>query len=261
MSRALKAILDKVTDPTKRAALEAELKAVDGLITELDSGYMRQDDYSRKLDEAKVWEEEKKVMEENWVKAKAAYTDLLADYNTTSEERKAAREKLEALEKEYSDHKAKNPPLDPTKVLTLDQYKEQQSQFAAGQAGFFREVLDSQYEIERLTKSRINPSEIVDGALKAGKSPKEFAEEKYKLTELRTKAEEEDRKANEERIRKEEREKVVAEFANPQTRPLQDSKDPFVTVKEGKAIQPWEQTETPEDEKKMLQELTAGRLQ
>jgi len=264
MSRALQALLEKVP-ADKRAALEAELKGIDGFITELDAGFLRQDDYSRKLDEAKTareaWETEKKLIEENWTKAKDAYDELVADYNTTADERKAARERLAQVEKELSEHKAKTPAIDPAKVLTPEQYKEEQAKFAAGQAGFFRDVMATAYEIEQLTKTRVNPADLMDGAFQSKKSAREYAEEKYKLTELRKKAEEEAQKAHDDKIRQEEREKVIAQYANPHTRPLESSRDPFITKVDDQPKQPWEITDTPADERKMLDELSKARIQ
>jgi hypothetical protein len=84
-----------------------------------------------------------------------------------------------------------------------------------------------------------------------GKAQKKSVEqvwmEEFKVADARTAHVEAQRKASEERIRKEEREKVLAEvtskYGNPDVRPLESSRSPFVerpqgNIRQGK--QPWE---------------------
>ena len=256
-----KAALDKVP-ADKRAALEQAVTGLDDFVKELEAGYMRQDDYSTKMD---AWQKEKKTYETNWATAKDQYDQMFEDWKkgeATMTELTDAKKKLADAEAKVKELEGKAPAIDPSKVISPEQVQEQLNQFAAGQTQYFIEASNMAYEIEGLLKQRISPGDIISEALKAKKTPKAYAEEKYELPKKREEAAAAAKAEQERTIREDERKKVVSELSNPATRPLQDSKDPFYTAKDDKGPkQPWELTETPVDEAKLLEELTqaAGR--
>lgn len=255
------ALLDKVP-AEKRASLDAALSGLDDFIKEMESGYMRQSDYSVKMN---AWQTEKTVMTENYNKAKAQYDSMYEDWQkgeASLTELKAAKDKAEDLEKELTTLRAASPAIDPSKIVTPEQLSTQLNTFGAGQVSFFTEAMDVAYEIEGLLQKRISPGTLLTEALAAKKTPKLYAEEKFELVKKREERAVADKAAEEKRLREDERSKVIAEMSNPATRTLSDSKDPFFSTRDDKGPkQPWELTETPADEQKILQELTqaAGR--
>jgi hypothetical protein len=260
-----KAALSKVA-PERRAALEAALAEADGFVKELEAGYMRQEDYSKNMDAAKAareaWEAEKALAEETLNKAQDNYNSLYADWTSTAAEKKLAKEALEASQKELNELKAK-ANIDPEKFLTVDQYNAKMAEVESGRIAYTTEALDLVEDIASLTKTRIKPGTFIREALASGKPPEQYAEEKYQLSAKREEQAKAEREEHEKRIRDDEREKVVAQYANPATRPMEPSKEPFYVPSADKtaAKQPWELTETPADEVAMLSELTKARIQ
>lgn len=254
-----KKLLDKVP-ADKRAAVEAAISEVGDFAAELDSGVMRQDDYSRKMN---AWKTEKETMQTNWNTAKEQFDEMQEKFNNheaTMGELTEAKNKADRLEQELNRVKTQAPAIDPEKVVTKEDMAKAINEFGSGQVAYFNQSMDLAFELESLTKARVNPSTIIAEALKAKKSPADYVEEKYKLSELRTKHTEAERAEHETKIRSEERQKTIAELTNPSTRPLVDSKDPFIATKEDdKAKQPWELTDKPADEAKFEQELFASQ--
>lgn len=252
-----KTALDKVP-ADKRAALDAALAGLDDFVAELESGYMRQSDYSQKMN---AWQTEKATMQKNWDTAKEQYDKMFADWEqgeATREELKTAKQALADAEKKLKEVQDKAPNIDPSKVISPEQVDERLNNFGAGQVTYFTEAMDMAHEIEGLLKTRISPGTLLKEALAAKKTPKAYAEEKYELVKKREEAAKAAQEAHDNQIREETRSKTIAELSNPATRPLADSKDPFFVAKDGdKAKQPWDLTETPADEAKLLQELTA----
>lgn len=250
----LKKMLEKVP-AEKRAAVEAALKETDVIAQELESLSTSLETEKQK---AADLEKTKKTYEENWEKAKKQYDEMYADWTSTQTEREEVAKKL----KDAEDKLAAMPNIDPSKVLTIEKYNEEQEKFAKGQVAYFGDALDAVANIERLTKTRVSPKTLVQEAMAAKKSPLEYAEEKYglKAKEEELAKSEADKKDKE--AEKRGYEKAVSELSNPATRTLESSKSPFLETKEGdKSKQPWELTETPKDEQDFMAELVRARVQ
>jgi chromosome segregation ATPase len=265
----LKSALDKVTDPAKRKALEDALKEQTEFISVLEATATELETEKSKRTE---WEADKKKIEENWRVANDEYSTIVNDLDATQKQRDEAQKKIKDAEaaklaaEQRLAEAIKNKPaeVDTSKFLTQEQLDEKMRQHAGAQTAYFGETLDTVAEVERITGKRISPNQLIKDSIAAKKTPREYAEETYKLAELRTDAE---KKATEKRDRENEDkgyQKALAEMRNPALRTLEDSSDPFYVPKTDKGpVQPWEQPEgyVPEDEQKFLQELTTGKIQ
>lgn len=260
MAENWKKALAAVKDPEKRAKLEVALSEVGEFADELDKGYMRQEDFSKKSNELA---ERRAKLEENWETANAQYKELLAENeqirndvdSTRAEKEEAARKLKEAEEKLKA-----TPQIDPAKFLTNEDFEKKQRETAVAQTAYFSDVLDIAEDHQELFGKRLKPRELIKEAIAAGKTPVEYWEEKYKVPEKRAElaATEEKRKSDE--AEKRGYEKRLAEEANPNTRTFDSSKNPFYeTAKEGKSLQPWDEESSFDAEKDFVKELQQAR--
>ena len=251
-----KEILKKAkVDDAKAKEIEAAIAGVDGLIAEVEQGYMRQSDYSRKQDELRA---EKQRVQDNWEKANTEYLrmqteleEVKADADSTKAEKAEAARKLAEAEKKLSE----TPQFDPKKFISVEDFEKKQREYAAAQTAYFGDTLEIVAEHESLFKTRISPKQLIQDAIAAKKTPSEFWEEKYNVAAKRKEISD---KAEETKIAEAEkrgREKYIAEQANPATRTMSPSKDPFYIPKDGdKEVTPWDDA-TPKFEEDLRNEL------
>lgn len=240
-----------------RAKAEAAF-SIEGLGKIVKDGVLMRSDYSRKMDELTA---RQRTLEANWQKANEEYLDMQKSLEATQAQKDAAETKLrEAEQKLTATIVPPTPPapvVDETKFLTKEQHAEELKKLMAGQTAYFGDTLEAQDRINALTGTRVPAKEILAKSLEANKTPMQWAEETYQLA---AKAEERDKAAREKELKDAEDrgyQRHVAEQANPQTRVMESSKDPFYVPKpaEGDAKQPWDLTETPADEQALLTEL------
>jgi len=147
---------------------------------------------------------------------------------------------------------AANEPFDPKKhkLVTTDDVE----RFADMEGRAIAMASDLNEEYRSLTgKSLIDYSTTIDGRTvrgmtalreeaKAAKRPlDQYVADKFKFNEHRDRIAAEARAKAEEAIRADERAKVVATYGNPDTRPLQQSKSPFIPpAPGGDAKHPWD---------------------
>lgn len=264
----LKSLLEKVP-AEKRKALEELLKEQTEFISVLEAT-------ATELETEKAnrtqWEADKAKIEENWKVANDEYSTIVNDLDATQKQRDEAQKKIKEAETAKLDAEKrlaealKNKPaeIDTSKFLTMEQFEERQRATAAAQTAYFGETLDTVAEVERLTGKRISPNQLIKDAIAAKKTPAQYAEETYKLAEVRTDA---DKKAQEKRDREMEDkgyQKALAEARNPALRTLEDSEDPFYVPKSDKGpMQPWDEPEgfVPEIEQKFIKEVATKTVQ
>jgi chromosome segregation ATPase len=265
----LKSALEKVTDPAKRKALEDALKEQTEFISVLEATATElETEKAARVD----WEADKKKIEENWKVANDEYSTIVNDLDSTQKQRDAAQKKIQEAEtakvdaeKRLADAlKHKPADIDTSKFLTTEQFEERQRATAAAQTAYFGETLDTVAEVERLTGKRISPNQLIKDSIAAKKTPQAYAEEIYKLAEVRTESE---KKAQEKRDKENEDkgyQRAIAESRNPALRTLEDSEDPFYVPKTDKGpVQPWEEPEgyVPEFEQKFLKDVATKTVQ
>lgn len=265
----LKSLLDKISDPAKRKAVEDALKEQTEFIQVLEATAT---ELEKEKSEREKWEADRKVIQENWKLANEDYSQLIDSADATQKEKAEALKKLEAAEQAKLDAEKrlaeaiKNKPteIDTSKFMTQEEFDKRQREIAAAQTAYFGETLDTVAEVERLTGKRISPNQLIKDAIAAKKTPSQFAEETYKLAEVRT----ESAKKEQEKRDKENEEKgyarALAEARNPALRVMEDSEEPFYVPKSDKGpIQPWEEPEgyTPEIEQKFLKEVATKTVQ
>lgn len=239
----------------KQKEIEAAISGIDGLITEVESGYMRQSDYSRKQDELKA---ERERIQENWNKANEEYLRMqteLEEVRSDADSTKAEKAEAERKAKQAEEKLKSMPNIDPAKFLSVEDFEKKQREYAAAQTAYFGDVLDIVAEHESIFKTRINPKQLIQEASAAKKTPMDYWNEKY---QVEAKKKEISEKAEAEKIAAAEKrgyEKHIAEQANPATRTLNPSRDPFYIPKDGdKEVAPWDDT-TPKFEQDLRDEL------
>lgn len=261
MDRELQELLDKAgLSPEDRAKAEAAF-SIDGLSKAVKEGTMRQSDYDRKQNELKA---RRKELEDKWNAAATehaelydAYQELVKDSEATKAEKEEAAKKLADAQKALDD--AKKNAIDPDKVLTVDKYAEEQKKMAAGQTAYWAQTLQVLKKHEKLFGADLDPQELIDGALQAKKSPLEYWRGKYnveaKEAEIAKAAHDKEMSDAETRGYQ----KRISEEANPATRTLQPSQNPFFTADVPEGNQPWDEDGTPASEKALLEQLQAAR--
>lgn len=231
----------------------------DKLQKTLAQGVLRQGDYSRKMD---AWSAEKKQYETNWAKANADFLQMQNDLGSTQSERdEAARKLAEAETKLASSQVLPNPitpvtPADAPKYLTA----EDQGRFAAAQTAYFGDTLEVLHEHQQLFKVPLNGKQLIQEAMQAKKSPKDYWSEKYQVEAKRGEIAAAEKAESERQIREDERKKVTGEFLNPATRPLADSNSPFWTSTGEAPKNPWDDNAPDPTETALVASLaSAGR--
>jgi DNA repair exonuclease SbcCD ATPase subunit len=261
MSGEWKKALEAVKDTAKRAELEKALSEVGELADELDKGYMRQADYSRQTQELKSKREE---LQSKWETANTEYQTMLADYSKVVEDLDSTKaEKEEAARKlaEAEDKLKKTQTVDTSKFLTAEDFAKKQQEFAAGQTAYFGRTLKIMREHSKLFGNDLDPEEFIQEAIAAKKTPDELWEEKYQVKAKRKELADAEAKRRDDDAEKRGYEKRLAEEANPNTRTLDASKQPFYeSAKDGKSLQPWDAEEVPDAERDFVKELQQARV-
>lgn len=243
--------LDKIKtlSPEQKAKLDATLKEFDVMVDDITSADEKRAAAEKAVEESKA---ALAVVEQDWKEAFAEFERVSNDSESSQKEilkakaelEQAKREKLEVEGKLRDALGRKQTEVDASKFLTTEQYEEQRRKDAAAQTAYFGDTLDVVAEVERVTGNRISPKSLIQESIAAKKSLLEYAEEKYKLSEVKaTKAKEAHDKEIAEAVKKG-REEAYSEMANPNTRPLEDSRMPFYVAKDDKdasAGQPWDE--------------------
>lgn len=233
---------------------------IEGLGKVVRDGVLMRADYSRKMDELRVKTE---TVEANWKKANDEYIRMQQDLEATVAEKEEAARKLAEAETKLRDSAAQpvtppTPPIDPAKFLSVEAFEAEKKRIAAGQLAMSLDVLEAADRVQAITGTRISPKKLAIDAIAAGKDPAAYAEETYGLSAKEAEAAAAARKKELDDAREEGYRRAIAEAANPATRPLDASKDPFYVPKPegGTAVQPWDMTDRPADEVAFEAELT-----
>lgn len=241
-------LLDELGISGDDRAKAEEAFSIPSLADGVRKGFMRQSDYSRKQDELKKKSDQ---LEANWKKANDEYLRMQTDLESTQAERDAAAAKLTDAEKKLSEA----PQIDLTKVLTPDQFQEKMNTYAAGQTAYFSDVLEIIADHASLFPGeKLNPKQLIRESMEAKKTPADYWSEKYKVEEKRTElaaaAETKKQQEWEEKGYK----KRLDEEANPATRTLSSSKNPFYTPEDEK-VSPWDDPTPFKAEQDLLNEI------
>ncbi len=262
MDAELAKILEGVSGltPEQKTAAEAAFN-IDALAKTVKDGFMRQSDYSRKQDELK---KERERLEANWNTANEEFLamqreleETRASVGSTAAEKNEAARKLKEAEDKLTE--AVKNQIDPSKFLSKEDFEKQQQSVLAGQTAYFGDVLEVVAEHQALFGQKLSPKQFMQDCIAAKKTPMEFWQEKYNVASKR----EEIAKGAEEKKQQEWEtkgyQKRIAEEANPATRQPRSSENPFYVKDAPEGKQPWEESETPLAERKLLEELQAAR--
>lgn len=211
----------------------------------VDAATMRQSDYSRAQDDLR---KKSDTLQQSWDAAQAEYVKMQQDVTSTKAERDEAAKKL----KEAEDRLKTAPAFDADSFRT--EFEKKQRDMAAGSIAFNGDVADALDEYQTYYGKRLKAGEFMKEVITSGKSPSEYLEEKYKISEKRSEIAARERQEQDDKIRREEREKVLAEMTNPATRPLAASESPFILNQDDKAIWPEDNASSPAADK-LLTEL------
>lgn len=207
---------------------------------------------------------EKSRLQANWDRANAEYIEMqgkVTDHEATAKELADAKKALgEATEK----LKTAMPALDLDK-LTKDITTVVRQEAATLEMGARTTELDALECVQAhrdLFGQQLSVRQLVQDALSAKKSPTAYWEEKYGVA---AKRQEVQKAAHDKEIADAQEagyKRRISEEANPATRPLVASKDPFWVPKAAdnkESMQPWEATEVPAEEATLLHELQAAK--
>lgn len=228
--------------------------SVESLGKVLKDGVLRQSDYSRNMDALK---KQKDTLETNWKTANDEYVRMQNDLAATQAEKATAATKL----KETEDKLAAATQIDPTKVVTPAQLASEMAKIAAGQTAYFGDVLEIADEHRELFGSRLNSKKLIQDAMAANKTPMDYWNETYNVLTKReevAKAKDDERIAS---IKAEARKEALAEYNDPNRRPLRDSDRPFYESRDGDNVKsPWDDIGPTTEETNLVHALQeAGR--
>ena len=250
---------DANLDPAQRTQLEKAIADIDVLAgSVLDNGVKRQADYSRHMNELA---EKSKTYDANAAAVAEQYNQLVNYVDAVEAERDAAQR---ALAEKGTPVTNPNPtpvvgaapgstpnpviPAGLTREEAAQLFKEQAQQLAAGAQGYYGEIFEIQHQHQQLFGKPINGKELMKAATLAKQTPEEYWKTTYNPD---AKREEIAKKADDDRItkiREEERQKVLSELANPATRPMKESENPFYTpAGSDQNADPFGDVETPGD--------------
>ena len=225
---------DANLDPAQRATLEKAIADIDVLAgSVLDNGVKRQADYSRHMNELSA---KSKTYDENAAALAEQYNQLVAYTDAVEAERDAAQRALTT--------KLENPTVTPnaaapvvvgaapmTKEEIATMLDQRARELAAGAQGYYGEIFEIQHEHQALFGKSINGKELMKEATLAKQTPEEYWKAKYNPEARRADLAKQTDDARITKIREEERAKVMSELANPATKPLSDSQNPFYDPK------------------------------
>lgn len=208
----------------------------------------------------------KAEMQANWDRANTEYISMqekVANHDATAAELTKAKADLAAATERL---KTANPNIDIEKMTKdiTEVVRNEARTLEMGRGAIELDALECADEHRQLFGSNLSVRQLVQDALAAKKSPKEYWEEHYKVTDKRNEV---TKAAHDKEIAdavESGYKKRIAEEANPSTRPLTASRDPFWVPKEtGKqdAINPWDEGAPPVEETTLMNELQASRGQ
>lgn len=255
MALNFKEMIDKagLTDEQKKAA--AELFGVDSLTKLIEEDALHQANEAFVADKTKL--------QANWDRANTEFLKMqerVTNYDATEKELTDARKALaDATEK----LKTANPNIDLDKLTKdiTEVVRGEARTLEMGRGAIELDALECVSAHRDLFGQQLSVRQLVQDALAAKKPVVAYWEEKYnvpaKRTEVAAAAHNKELSDAEERGYK----KRIGEEANPATRALSPSKDPFWVPKPAttEAMQPWEATEAPAEETVLLNELQAAR--
>jgi hypothetical protein len=224
-------------------------------------GTLAQADYSRKMNELS---EERKELQAKWDTANKEYIQMQSDLDATKAEKDAAAAEREAAAQKLKDAETKladadKNKFDATKFVSVEDFDKRQREIQAGQTAYFGDVLDIVAEHRKLFGQELSPKQLMLDCITAKKTPMEYWGEKYQVQAKRdTIAKEQHDKEITEAV-KSGYDKRISEEANPATRQMETSKNPFYTKDAAEGKQPWEDEAPPASETKLLEELQASR--
>lgn len=257
--------MDKIEQLLKDAGLsddeiKSTVSAFDPKALEaLNKGTMRQSDYSRSMDELRTQkqglESERKELLERWNKANDEYQSMLTDWQSSQAERDEAKKKLAEAEE-----KLKTASVDPSKLMeeVQKQITGKLGEFAAGSTAYMGDILEIADEHRELFGKRISPSELMQKAAEAKKTPMDYWRETYKVDDRRKELADKADMERLEAVRKEAYDKALQDFNKPPgAGESKDSPTPFYeSKKEGSS--PWDDVGPSEAENQLLAEI--GRV-
>jgi len=256
-----KAALAKITDPEKRAKLEAALAEADGFIAEVET---LASSLETERTARTVWEKEKTEMTKNWETASKEYEEVFNLWSSTDAEKKEAAKKLDEANKLLLETKAKlaeniktAPAIDTSKFQTV----EDAVKFEAGRTAYFAKVLKVQREHAKLFPDvELDPEKLVQESLAAKKPLEDYWRETFKVDEKRAANAKATADKHDKELEDKGYQRAIAEMRNPSLRTLESSEEPFYTPKDGDKVKnPWDLEKegiVPADEAALLKELT-----
>jgi hypothetical protein len=233
---------DARLDPAERAKVESAIADIDRLAgTVLDNGVLRQSDYSRRQDELRT---QGLQYDKNAAALAEQYNQLVAYTDAVEAERDAAAKALADKITPNTPPKPPDtievgtmnappappaPPLPPglTRADAEAMLAAQARELAAGQLGYFSEVLSIGHQHQQLFNKPLDSAQLIKEAIAAKQTPDAYWRGKYNPDARR---EELAKSADDKRLadaRADERAKVISEYSNPASRPLQPSENPF----------------------------------
>lgn len=251
----LKAALSKIQDAEKRAKLEAALSEVDEITTELEAGYLRQQDYTRKTQELST---RRQTLETQWTEANSEYQrmlkeneDMQASLSSTQKEKDDAAAKLAAAEKKLQE----TTQIDPTKYVTPEQHQADMQKLAVGYNAYTGQVLKVMNRHQKLYGQELDPEELMKAAAASGKAPIDYWSETYKVPEKEKELAEAAKAKELSEAEQKGYQKRLSEEANPATRTLKPSENPFYTPEDEKKDSPWDNSTMTPTDTKFIEEL------
>jgi len=214
-----------------------------------------------------AFQTERAKIQANWDTANAEYlamqdkvTELETKVGATEKEKEDAAKKLADAEKKVTELSGFDQAKFKEEILAAA--KKEAAEFTVGARGFELDALDCVDAHQQLFGQRISAKQLALDALAAKKDPQAYWEEKYKVQEKRAEIAKQASEKHDQDVSKKAVDEYIAKQSNPATRDLTDSRNPFYTpAPDGKAVQPWDATDTPADESALMNELSKARVQ
>lgn len=236
----VKAALAKVTDPEKKAKLEAALAEAQGFIDVIEEVNTKAETEAA----ARVqWEADKTAMEASYKEAEKDFYEMVADKTASVKEKEEALAKLKQAEQDKLAAQArvgelmKRPAeIDISKFQTVEDAK----RLEAGRVAYFGKFLKIQKEHAKLFPDQdLDPEKLLIDSLTAGKPLDEYYNETYKVADRKAALAKEAQDKHDKEVDDKGYQRALAEMRNPALRVMDSSDEPFFTPKEAK--QPWEE--------------------
>lgn len=207
-----------------------------------------------------AFEADRNKMQQQWDTANAEYVRMQNDTSATAAElTKAKADLAEATEK-----LKRAGEVDFTKVTDAlrTELTDHVNKMQLGRGAYEVDAIECVAAHRELFGQTLSVRQLIEDALAAKKPVQAYWEEHYKVGEKRSEIAKAAHDREIEAAKNEGYAKRVAEEANPATRPLTESKNPFWVPKQGatnEGVNPWDATDAPPEEQALLRELTAAR--